>query len=178
MNKTYFIVPGILIAAFICIQRPAQQRIEAAAQAHAAQLIRERAVEDARRLTAQHAAAADSRKRTAELQAQEQLKADTKRQNYENLLQRINDQTSAHLAASDGLSTELSALDQQLSELRVRKEATERDSFDLTKKLELQRAFRRSTDLEIQRTSAMVAQRFADSTWASSPAAAARPASK
>ena len=65
----------------------------------------------------------------------------------------------------------------QLSALRTEKEKLNREAFDFAKQVERGKVARRTAELEIQRTTEMIARRAAQSSLARPPGAVTPPSS-
>ncbi len=162
MKKSLLVIPAVLVASFICFERPAARQRNAAEQAHTAALAQARLEAETRRAEALAAATAESNRRNAERDAQERAKAEARQRAHEEKLAALDQKTAAHLAEIKNLTATLATLTQELAEARDLADSVQRDTFDLTKQLEKQRVDRRSIEFDVQRATAMVTRRMAD----------------
>ena len=169
MNKYYLIVPGALLLVFLGFERNFQKtrRAEEFVRAEVEAMVK--TIEDEERANQQLAAHRDAEKRAADRERQEQERAAKKRRDSENIIATLQTQAEDQEADLARLASETEALKTQLTRARTRRDMLERETFDLARAVELQRIDRRSADMEIQRTTAMVTARLNDSPWANAP---------
>lgn len=166
MNKFYVIVPGALLLVFLGFERDFQKKRAQVETTRAAIVAAAKAEAETDRLEKQRTATEELQRRTAERERQEQERADRKRRDYEIAMAALKEQATGQEAETDRLTQEIAGLSERVSGLRVRKNEIEREAFDLARTVALHKVDRRSTELEIQRTTAMVAARLNESPWA------------
>jgi hypothetical protein len=162
----YFIVPAVGLIAFLFIYfahvEEAKKRDEilqtelakqAADDAAKKKELEDRARADADRLAAQRAA--DEAKKVAARIA-DQAAEDKK----------VQDATDIALAACNKSTKEIARLEAELASLRAAKDKANRDFLDISKQLELSRIARRTAELEVQRTTEMIARKASDAAMA------------
>ena len=162
----YFVVPAIGLVAFLFVyyshvedakKRDASHQAELAKQAadDAAKKkdLEDRARADADRLAAQRAA--DEAKKVADRVA-EQAAEDKK----------VSDATNNALAEGDKSTKEIARLEAELAALRAAKDKANRELLETYKQLELSRIARRTAELEVQRTTEMIARKASDAAMA------------
>ena len=165
MNKYYVIIPAALLLAFLGFERDFQRkraaedrvRAEIAAQAHHA--------EETARQQQQVAAQRDAEKRAAERQQQEHDRVEKKRRDYDAMMATLRAQDESQAAELAQISAEVTRLSAELKDRRAKQQESEREAFELARTIELRRIDRRNAELEIQRTTAMVAARLDEIGW-------------
>jgi hypothetical protein len=172
MQKAYILIPLAALAGFVGIERHHQREREAA-EAIRVTLAREAALaEDKDRQEKQRLAAEDMRRRTAERERQEQERAAKQEREFAALLASQQQQAETEEEIARDLAAEATALTMKLNELRARRDAASHEAFELARSVSLQRVDRRNAELELQRTTTMVAARLKESTWVNPPTAA------
>jgi hypothetical protein len=166
MNKFYVIVPGALLLVFLGVERDFQKKRAKEDATRAAIATVAKAEEDATRLEKQRVATEEVHRRTAERERLEQERVDRKRRDYETAVATLQQQAAAQEAETAKLTHEIADLAERVTGLRDRKDEVEREAFDLSRAVARQRIDRRNAELEIQRTTAMVAARLSESPWA------------
>jgi hypothetical protein len=162
----YFIVPAVGLIAFLFIYfshveeakkldevHKTEQAKQAADEAAKKQDLETRARQDADRLAAERAA------KEAKVLADhiaDQAAEDKK----------VIDATNIALAAGDKSTKEIARLEMELANLRLAKDKANRDYLDISKQLELSRIARRTAELEVQRTTEMIARKASDAAMA------------
>lgn len=169
MNKFYIIVPVVLLGVFLFFYRGALAEMDQREIAKQAEIAKVKAAEDARRADIERKAAEDSKKRQAEREAQELAKEQKKIKEYEDAMKQLRDEAAKYASEADAFQKETNALELQLNELRTQKEKSNREVFELSKRVELAKVDRRTAELEIQRLVDMVAQRVGASSLAAMP---------
>lgn len=169
MNKYYLVVPvGLLLGFLMFEQRAAVQSRQKEEAWRAAAAAANDALEE-QRLTLKHQAEVDARHRAEEREQQEQMRAAKKLDDYTNLMRSLVEDTDRHTAEAEKLGRESAALEQQITGLRAKKEKSETETFALARLVEQNRVDRRSAEIELQRTTKMVAARISESAWVSLP---------
>ncbi len=175
MNKYYLIVPSALLAVFLVFERSFNRERTAAETIRAAEVATAKAAEEIRLAELREKTADEARSRTAQREMEERDRAEKKRRDAEGALLAIESEATKHAAEAARLARETEALDRQLTDLRAQKQRAHEAAFALERQVEQGRIDRRNADLEIQRTTKMVAARLLESPWAN-PLLAAPPA--
>jgi hypothetical protein len=162
----YFIVPVIGLIAFLFVYFSHVEEAKKQDTIHQADLakqtaddaakkkdLEDRARADADRLASQRAA--DDAKKVADRVA-EQAAEDKK----------VVDATNKALAECDKSTREIARLDTELAALRAAKDKANRELLDTSKQLELSRIARRTAELEVQRTTEIIARKASDAAMA------------
>lgn len=160
----YVIIPLALLAAFLFTPGvgyvAAQKEIQARLDAKAADDARKKAEEEAERLRIEKQAEQDAIERQKKRDEEERQKAAKKEQDYQDILRKLNDDITTYTTEADRLQKESNELELKISETRTNKENANRETFELSKLVELEKIRRRNAELEIQRMVDMVAQKL------------------
>jgi membrane protein involved in colicin uptake len=162
--KTYFIIPIILLAAFIGyyakVALPDMERVvfERAQKEQAA-----KDAEDAKRKAAEDNAVKENQRIQAEREAKRLAKEVDARKKQEEQDQLVRDEIAKFEKETRDLNAQTESLMRELDLLRSTRERLNKEVFDVTKQVELAKVSRRTAEIDIQRTYAMIAQRVTDS---------------
>lgn len=165
----YFISVGSLTAIFLVFylsDRKAAEKREAAQAAIALQKQNEAA---AKRKADEEKARKDADDRAKARADEEAAKEAEKRRKWDEESKRIQDDTNAALARGDKSAKEVAKLEIDLDNLHKASEKASREAFDIAKRVERAQAERQAAELEIQRTTEMIARRAADSSLTRMP---------
>ena len=173
MNRSYVIVPVILLAIFGFFYWQFMQTAETKEKARQVRIAEEKAAAEAKKKEAESKARADAEKRAAEREAEEKKKADDKRAKYEADIQKIRDDIAKYTTQANDAAKQVAKLEQELTNLRAAKEKGNREAFELNKQVERAQVDKRNAEFEIQRLTDMIAKRASDSAMARPPVVAA-----
>jgi hypothetical protein len=163
MNKFYFIVPVIALAAFIAYYSQFSKK-EAERKAQQEQIEIQKKNDDEKAKQAAIAkAAADAQARKEAQDAQDARLAAEHIAQFEASKHRLAAETAKFQQEADGYARQAADLQTELDSLHAAHEKASRELFDLQKQIELARIDRRDADLEIQRTYDIVTQKIATS---------------
>ncbi len=169
MNKSYLIVPVVLLAVFAFFYTGARKEMQAkeaaALQADAAK----KAEEKARKDEIEAKSVAEAQKRQEERDAADRAKEEKKERDYEDAMKALRDETGKYTSEGDKLAKEAADLEIQLSQTRTQKEDLNRETFDLDKEVEMRKINRRNAEIEIQREIAIVGKKLEESSIALPP---------
>ena len=160
----YVISVGSMLAIFLVFYLSATKQHEERERQRAAQVAAKKAAEDARKADIEAKAREDAEKRAAQRAADEAKKEADRVAKWDAEGQKIQDATNKYNADADASAKKAAELEVQLTALRADKEKLNREAFDLAKGVELGKIARRDAELEIQRTTAMIARRAEQST--------------
>lgn len=169
MAKSYIIVPLILSAIFWFIYSDSSKKI------HEKEVAAELAIEEAAKQAeldkkeAERKSKEDAARRTAEREADEAKKLADKRAKWEKVGQEIANATAKAKSESDDLQKQINELELKLADLRAKKEALNRETFDKMKSVEAARIAKRNSELEVQRMAQMVSDRAENSVLVKAP---------
>ena len=166
MNKFYIIVPALLMGGFIFLFRGASEEMAIKEAKQKAAITAQKAAEDAKRIETEKRAAEDAAKRQIERQKEEDAKLAKKEKDYADAMAKLKKDTDAYAAELAKLNKEAADLEIALLNGRISRDKLNRESFDLSKQVELAKISRRSAELEIQRLIEMVGTKAAASTLA------------
>ena len=157
MKKLHFIAPLVLLAVFLIYERD-YSRARTAKLAHAAvEVAATRAVAATRLAEHRQIAAAEVLARNAARETDERERADQKRLAQAAALQAVALLTAEHAATRDAIGVSSAALEQQLTTLRAHQTTLDREATELRRKLDVRRAARRATELELQESTERLA---------------------
>jgi len=166
MNKFYFIIPVVLLVAFIAYYH--QFSLHVAEIEHQKEVAAEqqKAKDDADKKAAIAKAAADAQQREAEQRAKDEAALAEHRAKWEANMKQMADEKAKYQAEADRFAKEVGDLDIKLDQLHEAHSKASEELFDLQKQIEQAKIDRRLADLEIQRTYDMVTQKVAGSNLA------------
>lgn len=162
MNQAYLIAPCLLLGAFVLIERAYDRSVKESAHFESLRLVAKKALADAQLAALKKKTADENRARTEAREQDEHARAEKKRLEIENALRAAEADVAARAATIEKLTRESAALEHDLGKLKEKRRHVEDTAFALSRQVELQRIERRTTDLEIQRTTKMVVARLRD----------------
>lgn len=174
----YLIVPTVLLVGLFVIYKGHVVKAEEKAKTVAAKVAKERAEAEEKKKAAETKARSDAKKRQDERDGEEKKKADEKAARQASDDKKVADQTAEFIAKAAAAQKQVTALEAELERLRKEEDKASRDNFDTAKKVELARIARRNAELEIQRTTDMIARRAAESAMTRPPPPPPPPAKK
>jgi len=174
----YLIFPTVLLVGLFVIYTGHVKQAEEEARGVAAEVAKARADADEKKKSAESKARADAKKRQDERDAEEKKKSDEKSARQAADDKKVADQTAEFLAKAGAAQKQVSALEAELDRLRKDEDKASRDNFETAKKVELARIARRTAELEIQRTTDMIARRAEQSSMTRPPPPPPAPAKK
>ena len=163
MNKSYLIVPLVLLAVFGVLYNGALKDMKAKADSQQAVADARKAEEKKHKDEVDAKANADAKKRQDERDAADRAKEEKKVREYEDGLKALRDESAKYSTEADKLSKEAADLELQISQARTDKEKLNRETFDLAKEVEQNKIDRRNAELEIQRMIDIVGKKLTDS---------------
>lgn len=175
MNRSYLIVPAILLALFGFVYWQHSQEADAREARREAVIAKQKADEQAKKDAADRKAKEDADRRAEEHRKEEEAKDKARKEKYDAETQKIKTETAKYNADTDAATKKAAALEQELASLRAKKEKTNHEAFELTKQVELAQIDKRNAELEVQRMTDMIAKKAADSSMAKPPMVAAAP---
>jgi hypothetical protein len=175
---TYLVIPGILLAVFIFFYVGAVKDMEHRAAEKQAEKVRVEAVEKARKDEIEKKAIADAEKRQREREEADRAKEAKKEAAYQEVMTQLATETTKWNTQADKLAKEVGTLEISISQARSNKEKLTRETFDLSKEVELAKINRRNAELEIQRMVEIAAKKMMESSVAIAPPPPPPPAAK
>ena len=173
----YVISVGSMLAIFIVFYLSATKKHEEKERQHIAAAAAQKATKDAEKKRIEDVARADAEKRRQEREAADAKKEADKVAKWEAEGRKVQEATDKFNAEADKFAKQAAALELQLTSLRAEKEKLNREAFEQAKLVELGKINRRTAELEIQRITAMIAAKAAQSSLARPPAVATPPSS-
>jgi len=169
MNKSYLIVPAILLILFGFFYNGALKEMSIKEETKQAEVARLKAEDDARKKLIDEKASAEAQKRQQEREAADLAKEQKKLKDYQDALDTLRAETAKYAVESDKLAKEVSELELQISQSRTDRENLNRETLELSKRVEQAKINRRTAELEIQRMMEMVAKKLSESSIATAP---------
>ncbi len=169
MNKSYLIVPAVLLAVFGFFYNGALKEMHDKEVARQEKIDRDAAAEKKRKAEVEDRAQKDAEKRLAERAAADKAKEDKREKDYQDAMTKLKDEADDYASQTAKLTKEAADLDASILQTRNDKERLTRESLELTKQVELAKINRRNAELEIQRMIDMVAKKLNESSIAIMP---------
>ncbi len=169
MNKSYLIVPVILLAIFGFTYNGALKDMRAKEVMNQEIAAKKKAEDQKHKDEVEKKATEDAKKHQAEREAADLAKQQAKDAAYTDAMNKLREEADDYAAQAAKLSKEAADLDKQISDGRNQKEQLAAQALDLDKAVELARIRRGNAELEIQRMIEMVATKLKDSSIAASP---------
>jgi hypothetical protein len=170
MKKWFYVLfPAILLGVFLFYYTASKAETEARDKATKAEMAKEKAEADQKKALAEAKAREDAERRSTERAAEEAKAAKDKEDKYNSDMARIKEDTNRSSATAATYAKQVSDLTIELDTLHKQKDTETRESFELAKKVELAEIARRNAELEIQRYTAMLADRADQSSMTKMP---------
>lgn len=165
MRRFYFIVPVIGLGLFGGAYWQFSERSAEAARVRAGELAATRANEQARLAAAEEKAKTEADQRTLTRVAEEAKKQAAKQVQWEADSAQIATETVRYQAQIEALKSEVAEVERQLADARKTKVREATRAFELAREVELARIAKRNAELELQRTTEILARRAGQTTW-------------
>jgi hypothetical protein len=160
MNAYYVIVPGVLLSMFFGYERHFQREREVRERVRANLVAADRAAKDEAHARQQETARKDTEQRAAEREKQDREKAQQRQREYDSFIATLRSQSDEHSTATATLGKDIETLLAQIDELRAKQRANDEQARERAEQLERQRAHRRSIELDVQRTTELIAAKL------------------
>jgi hypothetical protein len=162
----YFIIPAIGLIAFLFIYFSHVEEAKKLDAIHKTQMEKQAADEAAKKKDLEDRARADADRLAAERSAAEAKKLADRIAEQAAEDKKVVDATDKALAECDKSTKEIARLEMELADLRAAKDRANREFLDISKKLELSRIARRTAELEVQRTTEIIARKASEAAMA------------
>jgi hypothetical protein len=169
MNKSYIIVPVILLAGFAFLYQGARKEMKAKEAARLAKIAETAKAEADRKAEIEKKATADALKRQEERIANDKAKEEKKEKDYLDVMAALKKEADDYATQTAKFTKEAADLEADILKTRHDKERLTREALELAKQVELAKINRRTAELEIQRQFNMVAQRLNESSISTPP---------
>ena len=170
----YFIFPIIGLVVFLFFYFAHVDEAKKAQAIRLEQIAKKDAEAAAAKAALEAKAREDAEARAAERKAADEKKARDKQEKWDSEGQKVLDETNRAKAASAAAAKDIARLDLDLLAIRKLRDQTNEEYLQLLKKVETAKIARRNAELEIQRMTAMIANRTSESALAEPPALPAR----
>ena len=165
----YLIFPGGALAAFLVFYLSHTKEIDARDHERTIKVEEQQKAAAKKKADDEARAASEAKKRQQEREADEFAKAETKRLKQEAADKEVADATAKAVAEAAASQKEASRLEVELDTLHKAKDKAIQEAFDLAKAVERAKVDRRNAELEIQRTTKMIADKAEASAMAKMP---------
>lgn len=170
MKKWFYVLfPAILLGVFLFYYTASKSETEARDKATKAEMAKEKTEADQKKAVAEAKAREDAERRSTERAAEEAKAARDKEDKYNSDMARIKEDNNRSNATAATYAKQVSDLTIELDTLHKQKDTETRESFELAKKVELAEIARRNAELEIQRYTAMLADKADQSSMTKMP---------
>ena len=169
MNKSYVIVPVVLLAVFAFFYNGALKEMKAKEEARIAKIEKEAKEKEAAKKLIEEKAQAEAIARQEKRAAEEKAKEEKKEKDYQDAMNALKREADDYAAQTAKLNKDAADLEATLQQTRTDKERLTRDTLELAKQVELAKINRRTAEMEIQRMFDMVARKLNESSIATAP---------
>ncbi len=170
MNRFYIIVPVVLMALFIWVERDAAQETRLKEERTIAAEVKRKEDEASKKRELEDKAKVDAEKRNVERLKEEKERDEKKKKDYAEKIQKLKDDVKRYTDDVDLNTKKVALLEKDLAEKRELHERENRAVFEFAKKVELSKKLRRDAELEVQRYNEILARRASESILANPPA--------
>jgi len=165
----YVISVGSMLAVFLFFYTTHLKEADIKEKARIEKKAREDAEAKAAKDKREEQARKDAADRAEQRKKDEDEKEAKKLADWQKTNKEIQDSIDQHNAKADEYSKLISRLDIELSTLRANKEKLNRENFDVARDVEAARIEKRTSELEIQRMTDLIAKRATDSSLTRAP---------
>jgi len=169
----YLIFPTGMLGVFLVFYLSSKKQWDEAEATKATQVRMAKEADDAKKAAAESAARIAAKKRAVDQKAEDDARDKARQDKWDAESRAIEAVTAKSNAEAAALNKEAADLELEADTLRKKKEALNREDFDLLKQVELARTRQRDSELDIQRTVTMIADRASQSAMAQMPPAPA-----
>lgn len=169
MNKSYVIVPVVLLAVFAFFYSGALKEMKEKEDARIAKIEATNKAEADRKKVIEEKAQAEAAKRQEERAANDKAKEEKKEKDYQDAMTALKKEADDYTTQFAKLTKEAADLEADILKTRNDKERLTREALELAKQVELAKINRRTSELEIQRMIEMVSKKLADSSLTAIP---------
>ncbi len=169
MNKSYVIVPLVLLAVFGFFYNGALKEMKEKEDARIAKIEATNKAEAERKKAIEEKAQAEAAKRQEERAANDKAKEEKKEKDYQDAMTALKKEADDYTAQVAKLTKEAADLEAETLKTRNDKERLTREALELAKQVELAKINRRTSELEIQRMIEMVSKKLGESSLTAIP---------
>lgn len=169
MNKSYVIVPLVLLAVFGFFYNGALKEMKEKEDARIAKIEATNKAEAERKKAIEEKAQAEAAKRQEERAANDKAKEEKKEKDYQDAMNALKKEADDYTAQIAKLTKEAADLEAEILKTRNDKERLTREALELAKQVELAKINRRTSELEIQRMVEMVSKKLSESSLTALP---------
>jgi predicted RNase H-like nuclease (RuvC/YqgF family) len=169
MNKSYLIVPLVLLAVFSFVYTGARKEMKEKEESRLAQKAAAAKAEADRKKVIEEKSTADAIKRQEERAIADKAKEDKKEKDYLDAMAALKREADDYSTQVAKLTKEAADLEADILKTRNDKERLTREALELSKQVELAKINRRTSELEIQRMIEMVSKKLSESSFTALP---------
>jgi chromosome segregation ATPase len=169
MNKSYVIVPLVLLAVFGFFYNGALKEMKEKEDARIAKIDATNKAEAERKKAIEEKAQAEAAKRQEERAANDKAKEEKKEKDYQDAMTALKKEADDYTTQVAKLTKEAADLEADILKTRNDKERLTREALELAKQVELAKINRRTSELEIQRMIEMVSKKLGESSLTAIP---------
>ncbi len=169
MNKSYIIVPVVLLAVFGFFYNGALKEMSEKEAARIAKIEATAKADAERKAELDRKAQEDAVKRQEERAIADKAKEDKKEKDYQDAMNALKKEADDYTAQIAKLTKEAADLEAEILKTRNDKERLTREALELSKQVELAKINRRTSELEIQRMIEMVSKKLSESSITALP---------
>ena len=162
----YFVVPAIGLVAFLFVYYSHVEDAKKQDAIHQADLAKQAADDAAKKKDLEDRARADADRLAAQRAADEAKKVADRVALQAAEDKKVSDATDKALAEGDKFTKQITRTEAELAALRAAKDKANRDFLEISKQLELSRIARRTAELEVQRTTEIIARKASEAAMA------------
>ncbi len=164
MSKFYVLFPTFLLIVFgVYYTQVAKPQMVAAAVAEQKHQAEQAAIDEANRHQIELKAQQDAIRQQEERAKKDREREEKLRKQQEDQDNQVREETSRWLAESTTLTQQIADLQKGIADLRNQREATNREVFEASARVEKAKIDRRDAELDLQRMYSVVAQKVDDS---------------
>ncbi len=169
MNKSYIIVPVVLLAIFSFLYKGALNDMKTKEETRIAKKVAADKVESDRKAEVEKRAQAEAAERMKKREAEDKAKEDKKEKDYADAMAALKREADDYASQTAKLTKENADIEADIIKSRDTKERIARETLELAKQVELAKINRRTAELEIQRMIEMVGKKLNESSIATAP---------
>lgn len=169
MNKSYVIVPIVLLAIFAFVYSGALKEMDAKEKAREEKVAAKAKEEADRKAAVEAKATAEALERQKKREAEDKAKEEKKEKDYQDAMTALKREADDYAGQTAKLTKEAADLNAEILKTRNDKERLAREGLELSKQVELAKINRRTSELEIQRMIEMVQKKLVNSSITAMP---------
>lgn len=159
----YFIFPAIACAVFVVLYFSHKEAAEKRAAEHKAEVARVTAEENAKKKALEDKARDDAEKKAQERATQEAAKENERIAKWTDQGRKVQEEMDDAIKAASESTAKIAAMEKDMAAMRARRDSLNRELVETARACELAKIARRNADIELQRQTAFIVKKAADS---------------